>query len=736
VKEAGRSSHILRFGSFAVDLHTEELRRHGRRVKLPQQSFQIMTMLLERPGELVTREEIQEKLWPDDTVVAFETSINAAVRRLRQALGDSAGAPRFVETLARRGYRFIGTLESSPPGADVVVFPTGPVRMQAAGGLANAARASEPQPGDPAPQIRRFPVPLPPRRTSRGLLASGALGLIGAGALAFWLVFSPQPSAVVVRTFPVTRSGRVEVSMPIATDGKRLYFVQRIGGHYELASVSTTGGTPEPLATPFKDSSLFGISPDGSALLVGNFEGQPDDVPLWLLPLAGGSSRRLGDVTAHDAKFSGDGRWLAFANASGLYLANPDGTGARKIFTPAETPKEISWSPDGRWLRFTLPLPEPSSLSIWEVSTEGRGFRRAVPDWRGPRTRWADGESSGGWVRQGQYFVFRSARDGVTGMWAVREKPPLFHRRGNPLPLYQGPLNFYTVLALDEGTRLYFTGDQERRELMRYDSGLGKFVPDMAGVSAQWVSYSRDGEWVAYVTLPERELWRSRIDGSQRQQLTFVPTQAAEPQWSPDGKQIAFTIAKAGWQTVAIIRMDGGTPKSLDLGQAGFPSWAPDGKSLLFHRAHTSPERDAIYSLDLASGRDTEIPGSRGLTDPVYSQDGRYVAAQADQDRKLMLFDLRTRQWIELVTAHTLYGVYWSRDGRWLYYQDLFGGVEQPIYRINILDRRVEHVTTNGPFLRGDVRSYSFKALAPDDSPIIGLARATSDIYAVDFKLP
>ena len=86
--------------------------------------------------------------------------------------------------------------------------------------------------------------------------------------------------------------------------------------------------------------------------------------------------------------------------------------------------------------------------------------------------------------------------------------------------------------------------------------------------------------------------------------------------------------------------------------------------------------------------------------------------------------------------AGTLFGVYWSRDGSWLYYQDVFGGVEQPIYRIHIPDRRVERVTTNGPFLRGDVRSYSFKALAPDDSPIIGLARATSDIYAVDFKLP
>ena len=148
---------------------------------------------------------------------------------------------------------------------------------------------------------------------------------------------------------------------------------------------------------------------------------------------------------------------------------------------------------------------------------------------------------------------------------------------------------------------------------------------------------------------------------------------------------------------MAIIRKDGGTPKSLDLMPAGtrFPSWAPDGKSQLFHRMQTSQDPFAIYSLELASGHATEMPGSRGLTDPVFSPDGSYVAAQADDDdRKLMLFDFQTRQWTHLVTAHTLFGVYWSRDGSWLYYQDVFGGVEQPIYRIHIPDRRVERVTT------------------------------------------
>ena len=106
VKEAIQSRHIARFESFEVNLRSGELLKHGERIKLPEQSFQILAMLLERPGEVVMRPEIQKRLWPNDTVVEFENSINAAIKRLRVALGDSADKPRYIETLARRGYRW------------------------------------------------------------------------------------------------------------------------------------------------------------------------------------------------------------------------------------------------------------------------------------------------------------------------------------------------------------------------------------------------------------------------------------------------------------------------------------------------------------------------------------------------------------------------------------------------------------------------------------------------------
>src|SRR5262249_22723860 len=109
------TSPVIRFATFEVDLQTQELRKRGVRLRLPGQSFQVLKMLLERPGALVTREEFQHALWPSATFVDFAHGLSAVVNRLRKALGDSADSPRFIETLPRRGYRFIGQLAASVP---------------------------------------------------------------------------------------------------------------------------------------------------------------------------------------------------------------------------------------------------------------------------------------------------------------------------------------------------------------------------------------------------------------------------------------------------------------------------------------------------------------------------------------------------------------------------------------------------------------------------------------------
>jgi Tol biopolymer transport system component/DNA-binding winged helix-turn-helix (wHTH) protein len=741
LKQATFSSRNIRFGPFEANPRTEELLRDGIRIKLPQQSFRLLALLLERPGELVTREEIRTRLWRDGTVVEFENGINAAVRRLRRALHDSAEKPRYVETLARLGYRFIAVPlevadvrnQSEARSGGMAKVPAAPVVAPVATiteiGTRDHALAPIPkkEPAEPLP----FLLPRPPRPGRRTKLTAAIMALV-ALALAV-LVAGSRPSAVVIRTAQITRSGRIQVDIPIAGDGRRLYLVERIGGHFQLGSVNMKGGTVQPFPTPFADTELFGISPDGAQLLVGNLEGMPDEAPLWMLPVMDGSPRRLGDIMAHAAALSRDGQRLAFANGSTLYLANADGSEVRSLVHADGTPREMSWSPDGRSLRFNLEGP-PGKISLWEASIENGAVHQLLRGWRGARTRWADGESGGDWVQSGKYFIFRSARNDVSGIWARREGSWL-PWQDRPFQIYQGPLYFLQMLPVEDGTRVYFSGDDQHYELMRYDAGSRTFMPYLDGVSAEAVSYSRDGNWVAYITLPDRILWKSRVDGSQRQQLTFAPAQATFPQWSPDGSQIAFELTQEGKQKIALIASSGGTPRVVTPGREEEfgPSWEPDGNSLLLCRRHNGVS--SIYSLNLKSGALVSLPESSGLKGPKVSPDSQYLVAVSDDDRRVMLFDVHARKWTQLAATITVHGVFWSKDSRSVYYQDAFGSLQQPIFRVDIVTRKIEKVADTSNFMRSDVRNYSLTGLAPDDSCIVRLTRANSDVYAVDFKM-
>src|SRR5262249_10205375 len=189
--EIGR---IIRFGKFEIDLHSAELRRNGFKVKLQEQPFQVLAMLLERPGELVTREELRRKLWSADTFVDFDHSLNAAIKRLRDALGESAEAPVFIETLARRGYRFIAPVDGG----------------------------SAPSPGGIAATLERGKSH-PRRRVRLWMLATASLVIAAAVILVFVSreeVRAPKEP----RLAPLTTYTGREYQPALAPDGNRVAF--------------------------------------------------------------------------------------------------------------------------------------------------------------------------------------------------------------------------------------------------------------------------------------------------------------------------------------------------------------------------------------------------------------------------------------------------------------------------------------------------------------------------------
>jgi DNA-binding winged helix-turn-helix (wHTH) protein len=225
---------VVRFGVFEADLRAGELRKNGGRIRLQEQPFQLLAFLLERPGEVVTREELRQKLWPADTFVDFDHSLNTAVNKLREALGDSAWSPRYVETLARRGYRFLAPVERTEAN---------PLAQNPAKTASIDAKVATPV----ETFHRDLEVPLPRRGLTRGLF-----GLIQVMYLTFYVsaLFRLAEIERVTSTFLPTWESRVIFAVVLVTAGVgiplRCYLIsavafdhQRLGEKFQRMFLAT-----------------------------------------------------------------------------------------------------------------------------------------------------------------------------------------------------------------------------------------------------------------------------------------------------------------------------------------------------------------------------------------------------------------------------------------------------------------------------------------------------------------
>jgi serine/threonine protein kinase/Tol biopolymer transport system component len=563
-------------------------------------------------------------------------------------------------------------------------------------------------------------------------IAAAAMLLL-AGALA-WVFRPTLPPPKVVSSSQITSDQLPKQNF--FTDGSRLYIAETIAGHPALAQVSTEGGETSQIPTPFPNVQVFDIAPNHSELLVGSFDtGTQTELPLWLLPIPSGSPRRLGDINAHDAAWSPDGRQIAYANESSLYLAKSDGSDTRKLTTVIGVPFEPAFSPDGNRLRFTVSDPKTASLSLWEVAVNGTGVHPLLEGWNKPSR-----ECCGTWTSNGQYFVFQSSRQNISSIWVRAERADLFRKVSpEPVQLTTGPLSFSDPVLSKDGKKVFVLGQQTRGELMRYDASARHFVPFLAGISAAQVDSSRDGQWVTYVTFPENTLWRSRVDGTERLQLSYPPLQASLPRWSPDGSRIAFMASRPGkpWK-IFLVSAAGGSAQELMTEERieADPTWSLDGNSLCFGRMpfqeFGSSGPVAIQVLDLKTSQISTLPDSDGLYSPRWSPDGRYIAAMPPDSNKLMLFELATKRWLEL--AKGAFGFpNWSRDGKYLYFENF---TQAEIRRIEIRTQKSESIADLKELRRPNDMSGFWSAPAYDGSPLVMRDAGIQEIYAFETQFP
>jgi len=330
------ASNIIRFGIFEANLDTGELRRNGVRIKLQDQPFQLLALLLARPGEIVTREELRSRLWSDDTFVDFDHALNAAIRRLRDALGDSADNPRFVETLARRGYRFVA-----------------PVHSQT-----NEATEKDAQENASASSVGLY-----------WRIALAVVIVLLAGSGAGWIAarhFNPDIKFTELR-LTANPSDDPVFNAVISPDGKYLAFTDRKGFYLKIVGTGETHSVALPDGFIARPVSWF---PDGSHVLANKFPGSSEQSNIWMswkppgaeeqpsiwtISVFGGNPRKLME-NAEARSVSPDGSQIAFVRGEKnqeIWTVSSDGEQSRKIVSePGEMFGPVVWSPDSRRLAF------------------------------------------------------------------------------------------------------------------------------------------------------------------------------------------------------------------------------------------------------------------------------------------------------------------------------------------------------------------------------------------------
>jgi len=734
------SKSKMTFGLFEVNLQSGELLKAGKKIKIQSQPFKVLTALLEHPGQVVSREELQLRLWGRDTIVDFDHSLGTAINKIREALGDSADNPRFIQTLARRGYRFIA--------------PVGYSNALAENGQPSDSAEDIPSPGDrqSTPKVEAVSIPLAPpvldasppaaldirvRREFRPEIYAACGAVVTAGILGLCLLLGGSATnRAPLRMTQITHNGRISPGAPsmeslpsTATDGVHIFTPMIENGRTMLSQIFIAGGDALPLAIPSEiaSPSLGALSPDGTRLLLRSHLSPESEQALWVVPVSGGTALRVANILAHDATWMPNGEDILYAAGNELSVAHLKDGSSTSLATLPGRAFWLRWSPDGRLLRFTTIDPIGHTTSLWELPANGRGARPILKEWSNPTT-----ECCGSWTADGKFFVFQSSHDGNADLWKLRG-----HDTVSAIKLTNGPLQFEAPIADRSGHRIFFVGLDTRSELLRYSSERRDFLPENNFLSqANRIDYSRDRQWVAW-TDDKGRLWRARVDGSETLQLTPDSMQVFLAHWSPDGKHLALMAREPGqaWK-IYLIECDGGSPQLLirENRNSADPSWSPDGMSLVFGRVPDLMGKEtgsrAIQLLDLRTHAVTALPGSEGLFSPRWSPDGRYIAAISLDERRLMLFDISSHSWKQLADTSVADPV-WSADSKALYIH-AFMVQSQPIYRVEVPSGRRQPIADLSNFRSADVADYFFGGVTLEDAPLVRARTSTGNIYSLD----
>ncbi len=698
------------FEGYELDLARWQVRYSEEVLPLTRKTFDLLLYLVEHADRVVTKDELLRTLWPDQFIE--ESNLTQQVFLLRKALTRHNSGAKLIETVPGRGYRFAVPVRFEPRPE-----PQEPQRV-----VGISATAAE-----PSGAIAFFPG----SRGSAHPADSDTLPATNRGP--FWVLGALLAALVVVLLFPhVRHPARVNIAAYTqithdgraksigGTDGSRIYFTRLEKSAIAQVSISGKGEALLPLTV--QDPWSGAVSPDGSTLLiVSQASGQGPASSLWSLQLVTGALRRLGNAVS--SAWSPDGEQIVYATASGeLCVMRPDGSNASRLASVGGNIGSVAWSPDGHILRFSR------DGVLWQISPDGSNLRQVLPGWGKSPRQW-----SGEWAPNGDYFFVAEGQ-----IWMIEAGRSLIpYTTPEPIQLTFGPTVWDHPIASRDGRTLLASGRTARGELVRFEGTTADPKPILGGISAEFVTFSKAANAVAYVSFPDGVLWRANPDGGNPVPLTEPPTYPKSICWSPDGTQMAFVDRTANKPSaIFTVRADGSAKPQPLLPRHNAPetdpSWSPDGRKIVFSTAPNvgASAQSDLRVLDLGTGSVTPVPGSDGLVVPHWSPDGRAIVAMTLDVNSLRVLDLGTGKWSSLDTGAVAFPE-WSRDARWIYY--VRWTAHPALLRIRVADGKQEVLAD----LTGQRYTGAFTlwmGLDPADRPMMLRDTGADDIYALKIQ--
>lgn len=744
----GIQSGCISFGPFELDCDNRELRKRGVAVKLQPQQLSVLLMLVQRAGQIVSRDEIQEHIWGRDTHVDFDRSINFSINQIRTALGDDAEQPRFIETVPRRGYRFIAAVETGSPAkagtSPSVVRPPdnhkgspgdGPTRINSSPD-ANAAQS---------------PAPASPRFSRKTLIAGSITVIVVAAGLLLMLIWQPfrqrgrtQIGATHLRTVPLaTLPGEIE-GLALSPDGRQIAFtwngpnvsrwniyVQLIGGETPLQITHTEGGM------------ITGVdwSPDGRLLVFGRC-GEGNRGALYTISPLGGQEHRLTDVACDwgeaKAVWTPDGQSVVFSDA-----CVPGDSLGIAVFTIPLGRKRCLAVADSNTVDLENPAvsPDGSTVAFTRMSTI-RVSDIFIVQFKGgtPRQLTFEGRNAWDprWTNDGKAIIFSSDRGGVIGdnRWRISASGGPIEPVGNEI-LPSSPGRLFSTASRDGRRVAYVDCRADKFVIWRAHLSHGKLLSQERLVESpkrmEGPQLSPDLKHMAFESFLSgtSNIWDSDADGHDALQLTsFGGESVNSSRWSPDGKWIVFARRPADHAQVYMIDAEGKNMHAITEGEYEneMPTWSRDGKSIYFASNRTGAMQ--LWRQDLGSS----------VAVPI-TQHGGYVASES-YDRRYLYFAKFFSPGIWRVPIgggeeekvldqpEAWYGEYWDISETGLYFYDI-DALPRP--EIKFYDFRT-HRTTTVLQTDGQAREWDVGISASRDGSIIlyPVQYATSTIMIAD----